>query len=150
MGSPLEDILSGALSKRAGSGGGAGEGGLAAALGGGGGMDGLVKMLLPALGGLLAGGGLSKILAGFQQNGMGGKAQSWVGTGENESVSGDEVRQALGQEELGNVASQLGLPEDQAAEVLAAALPDAVDQVTADGQVPDEQTVNQRLAPFSA
>jgi hypothetical protein len=81
MGSPLEDILSGALSKRTGSGGGAGGGGLAGALGGGGGMDGLVKMLLPALGGLLAGGGLSKILAGFQQKGMGGKAQSWVGTG---------------------------------------------------------------------
>lgn len=149
MGSPLEDILAGALSKGAGGGGG---GGLGAVLGGGGGgsMDAIVKMLLPALGGLLAGGGLSKILAGFQQKGMGGKAQSWVGTGPNEPVSGDEVRQALGHEELSNVASQLGLPEDQAAEVLAAALPDAVDQVTEDGQVPDEQTVNKRLAPFSA
>jgi uncharacterized protein YidB (DUF937 family) len=148
LGSPLEDILAGALGKSGGGGGG-----LGAALGGGGGgggMDGIVKMLLPALGGLLASGGLKKILAGFQQNGMGGKAQSWVGTGQNEPVSGDEVRKALGNEELSNFAGQLGLPEDQAAEVLAQALPDAVDQVTQEGEVPDEQTVNNRLAPFSS
>jgi uncharacterized protein YidB (DUF937 family) len=58
--------------------------------------------------------------------------------------------QALGDEELRNFAGQLGLPEDQAAEVLAKALPDTVDQVTQEGEVPDEQTVNNRLAPFSS
>jgi uncharacterized protein YidB (DUF937 family) len=34
--------------------------------------------------------------------------------------------------------------------VLAKALPDTVDQVTQEGEVPDEQTVNNRLAPFSS
>ena len=60
------------------------------------------------------------------------------------------MRKALGDEELTKFANQLGLPEDQAAEVLAKALPDTVDQVTQEGELPDEQTVNSRLAPFSS
>jgi uncharacterized protein YidB (DUF937 family) len=81
---------------------------------------------------------------------MGGKANSWVGSGPNESVSGDEVRRALGDQEVNRIAGELRLPEDQAAEVLAAALPDAVDYVTPEGEVPDDETVKNRLEPFSA
>jgi uncharacterized protein YidB (DUF937 family) len=60
------------------------------------------------------------------------------------------VRRALGDQEVNRIAGELGLPEDQAAEVLAAALPDAVDYVTPEGEVPDDETVKNRLEPFSA
>ena len=146
MGSPLEDLLAGVLGGKAGAGGG----GLGAAVDSRGGSGGLAQVLLQALVAMLAGGGLKKILAGFEQKGMGGKANSWVGSGPNEAVSGDEVRSALGDEEVNRIAGELGLPEDQAAEVLAAALPDAVDYVTPEGEVPDDKTVKNRLEPFSA
>ena len=53
----------------------------------GGGMGGLLGGLLPMVGKMLADGGLQKVLAGFQQNGLAEQASSWLGTGANEPIS---------------------------------------------------------------
>lgn len=41
-------------------------------------------------------GGLSGLLQKFQESGLGDKVASWVGHGENQPVSGDEVKDGLG------------------------------------------------------
>ena len=100
-----------------------------------GGMGGLLGSLLPALGGMLAGGGLQQILAGFRANGRADEADSWIGTGDNKPVSGEDVRKAVDSEELAKVAAKLGVSEDDAADALAQILPGLVDKVSPGGRL---------------
>jgi uncharacterized protein YidB (DUF937 family) len=134
--SQLDDLLGGLLGGK-----GGGLGGLAGALGGGGGgggTAGMVSALLPMLGGLLAGGGLNKVLAGFQAQGMGSQADSWVGTGPNEAVSSGQVQEVIGDDEIAQIAEKLGVSQKQAAQAIAEVLPQVVDRVSPDGQLPPE------------
>ena len=105
-----------------------------------GGMGGLLGALLPVLGGMLAGGGLQKVLSGFEANGLAAQADSWVATGDNAPISGADVRKVVGDEELAQIAAQLGVSEDEAADAVAQVLPTVVDQVSPDGQLaPDDE-----------
>ena len=136
-GGGLGDILGGVL----GRGGGAGTGGGGAA----GGLGSLMTVLGPILASLLASGGLSKILNGMRGNGLSAQADSWVGTGTNEPVSAGEVREALGEDQVQQVAAQLGVGPDEASQVLAGVLPGLVDTVTPEGEVPSDDDLD-RLA----
>lgn len=114
-------------------------------LGGGNAMGGLVGKVAPALIGMLAGGGMSKMMQGFQAGGLGDLADSWVGKGDNKPVTSDQVRQALGADQLSQFAAQAGIPEDQAGEVLAQALPAAIDHVTPGGELPGDDLIDAAL-----
>ena len=87
-----------------------------------------------ALGGLLGNseGGLdlSSLVSGLSQNGLGEIVGSWLGNGENASISLDQVKDLLGSDKITEFASQLGLSEESAAGALADALPQVVDQAT--------------------
>jgi uncharacterized protein YidB (DUF937 family) len=98
--------------------------------------------LAPLLAGLLSGGGLQKLLAQFQQKGMDDKAQSWVQTGENQPLSADEVRSALGEEKVHEAAQQLGVSDDEAAGTLAQLIPATVDELTPEGRLPSDDQVD--------
>ncbi len=50
---------------------------------------------MPALLGMLGGGGLSKIMSGFEANGLTSAVDSWTSGSDNEPVSPDQVRQVL-------------------------------------------------------
>ncbi len=93
--------------------------------------------LVGSLGGLLGGGGMADILGKFSKAGMGAKSDSWVGSGANQKLTGRQVRQALGDEELGRLATENGISKRQAASGLAKLLPSAVDKLTPMGKVPD-------------
>jgi uncharacterized protein YidB (DUF937 family) len=142
--SGLDDILGGLMGGKGGSGGSGGLddmlGGLLGGRGGGGG--GTMGALMPVLAGLLASGGLSKIMGGLKANGLSAQADSWVGTGANEPVSGKDIEQAAGKEEIQKVAQQLGISESQAADALAQALPEVVDKVSPEGKLPPEQDLD--------
>ena len=81
-------------------------------------------------------GGIDGLKQKFEQAGLGEVAQSWIGTGSNKSVSPDQVKDALGQQQVEQIASEAGVSTDDAAAGLSKVLPDAVDQVTPSGQVP--------------
>jgi uncharacterized protein YidB (DUF937 family) len=128
-GGGLDDILGGL------TGGGDASGGSAQ-----GGMGGLLTALLPMVGGLLAGGGLQKVLSGFQANGLAAQTDSWVGTGENAPISGADVREVVGDEQIAQIAAQLGVSEDEAADAVAQVLPTIVDKVSPEGHLaPDSE-----------
>jgi uncharacterized protein YidB (DUF937 family) len=88
---------------------------------------------LGAIGGL---GGLGGLLGKFQSAGLGDKAQSWVATGPNQAISGDEVERALGSDAVGQLASKAGMSPAQAKDGLASMLPNLVDKLTPGGQLP--------------
>jgi uncharacterized protein YidB (DUF937 family) len=83
-----------------------------------------------------SGNGLSGLLQQLTQGGLGAQAASWVGTGENQPVSGEQIHQALGAEQIGALAQKVGLPPGQVSAALAQFLPQIVDRLTPHGQVP--------------
>ena len=97
---------------------------------------------MPVVGGLLASGGLSKIMGGLKANGLTSQAESWVGTGPNQPVSGSEVEQAVGKEQIQDVARQVGVSEPEAADAVAKVLPEVVDKVSPEGKLPPEQDLD--------
>jgi uncharacterized protein YidB (DUF937 family) len=128
-------------------GGGGGGGGL---LGGSGGGNPLVSMLLPAVTGMLAGGGLSKLMSGMQSAGLEDKAKSWISGDANKSITPDEVKQVVDPSHIAEVAQKAGVSHDEAAALIAQALPEVVNHVTPDGSLPDAATVDQKLGAIGA
>ncbi len=82
------------------------------------------------------GGGLAGLIGQFQKAGLGNAMQSWIGTGANMPVSGEQIQQALGNEQIAAIASQLGISPNEASGQLAQLLPDVIDKLTPDGQAP--------------
>ena len=92
------------------------------------------------IGGLLANngelGGLNGLVDKFNQAGMGDVVKSWIGTGQNQPISGDQLSQVLGGDMLGRVAGQLGMDPSQLSGQLSAVLPGLVDKLTPNGAIP--------------
>ena len=61
---------------------------------------------------------------------------SWVGTGANQPISGDQLGQVLGQDTLSALASKIGMEPGAAAGQLSQLLPGIVDKLTPQGQMP--------------
>jgi len=106
----------------------------------GGGAGNILGALLGALGGGGASGNGGDPLGGLMdmltKSGLADQAQSWVGTGDNQSVTGAQVRQALPDDTLQKVAAEAGVTPEQAADQIARTLPQAVDKLTPNGEVP--------------
>lgn len=81
-------------------------------------------------------GGLGGLVEKFKQAGMGDVIGSWIGSGQNQPISGDQLSQVLGNETLSNIASQLGLNSGDVAGQLSNILPGLVDKLTPAGQAP--------------
>ncbi len=126
MGSVLSSLLGGGQAgSQAGGQGGAGMGG--------GGMGGL---------GNIGGGGLGGLLSQFQNAGLGNIAQSWIGNGANHPVSPDQLQNVFGQQQVQTMANQAGMQPGDFLSQLSQHLPNAVDGMTPNGQLPDEGTVS--------
>jgi len=93
-------------------------------------------------------GGLQGLLGKLQQSGYGQQAQSWVGTGPNLPIDPSSLQQILGHAQLGQIAQQLGMTHEEAADGVAQMLPQVVDQMTPAGQIPENHSdlVNEALA----
>jgi len=100
------------------------------------------------IGGLLGenGGQLTALLEKLKAGGLGDLVQSWVGTGKNKSLSASQVKSALGSDTLSGIADQMGLSESKAASKIAVALPQLIDQLTPEGEVPDQKVIAAKLA----
>ena len=94
-------------------------------------------MLLPlAMRWVQKNGGMNAVLERFRQKGMGAQAQSWMSTGANEPIDEQSVQQVVGADELRQMAQRLGVPEEQVARAFAEIMPQMVDKITPDGQLP--------------
>jgi uncharacterized protein YidB (DUF937 family) len=107
------------------------------ALGAGGGGGGQAD-LLQAVIGLIGnnGGGLGALVSKFQQGGLGEAVGSWVSTGQNLPISADQLSGVLGNDTIAGLAKQLGMSGGDVAGQLSQLLPQVVDKLTPNGQVP--------------
>jgi len=81
--------------------------------------------------------GLSRLLEQFKGAGLGDKADSWVGTGENQPLTPAEVQKAIGDEKLAKMSKQTGQSVGSLTTDLSKMIPQAVNKLTPDGKVPD-------------
>jgi len=96
-------------------------------------------------------GGLEGVLGKFRQAGMGAQADSWVSTGPNMDISPDQLQQVFGSGALGDIASQLGMSQDQAGSNMSQLLPELINQLTPQGRVTDESnnSIDEGLSALS-
>jgi len=83
-------------------------------------------------------GGVQGIVNEFERNGLGPTVRSWVGTGANEPVSATDVHRVLGSDLLQQLSAKTGLSVQDLAEKLSVVLPQAVDHLTPDGNIPTQ------------
>jgi uncharacterized protein YidB (DUF937 family) len=80
-------------------------------------------------------GDMQGLVTQLQSGGLNTQVQSWLSSGSNMPVSADQLRAALGNDQVKAIAAHFGLPVDAALNLLAQHLPAAVDQASPNGTV---------------
>ena len=115
---------------------GAGPGGMLGGLLGGGGLGGL-------LGSLGGAGALGGLIGHLQQSGLGQQANSWITRGDYQPVEPQQLATALGPDAIQALERQTGMPRDALLNELAHVLPQAVDEATPQGRLPNDEELHQ-------
>lgn len=110
-------------------------------LGGNTSESGIASALSSLLGGGKSDGGLDlgSLVSGMLEKGGGleGMVSSWLGDGDNDAVSGSQIKDILGGDKISEFAKQVGVDEDTAAASLAEAVPQMVDKGSSGGSLLD-------------
>jgi len=80
-------------------------------------------------------GSVSGLVAKLQEAGLGNQVSSWLGNGSNLPVTPDQLRAALGNEQVKQMANAIGLPADKLLSVLSEYLPAAIDKMSPNGKL---------------
>jgi len=80
-------------------------------------------------------GGLEGVVEKFKTGGFADEAASWIGKGENLSISAEQVTQVLGSDAITNIADKLDMDPDEVSAKIAEYLPQVIDKMTPDGEV---------------
>jgi len=104
-------------------------------LGGQSGQNPLLQAVTSLLGKDSGIGGLAGLVQAFQKNGLGEIVNSWVSTGQNLSVTPNQIEQGLGSDLLTQLAGKAGLSSGAASSQLAGLLPDLIDKLTPNGKI---------------
>ena len=86
-------------------------------------------------------GGLQGLVQSFHDKGMGGLVSAWISSGPNPPISGDQVHEVLGSDQVKALAAKAGISPDVAGAAIAQILPGLVDKLTPNGSVPDHSNV---------
>lgn len=95
-------------------------------------------------GGLL--GGVGGLVEKLQNAGHGDIVKSWVGPGANKPIGADQLGTALGPKTVSAAAQQAGMNQQQLVAQLSQNLPQIIDKLTANGNIPSLQEVAAALA----
>ncbi len=80
-------------------------------------------------------GNVSGLLEKLQQGGLANEVSSWLGNGANLPLNTDQLKAALGNAQLQQMAQSMGIPVDQVLEALSKYLPTAVDKMSPNGEL---------------
>jgi len=90
-------------------------------------------------------GGMAGLVEKFNSQGLGDAISSWISTGENQLVSGQQMEQAFGSSIIQDIAQKLGVSGADVSSGLAALLPKVIDGLTPEGKVPEGGLLDQGL-----
>lgn len=83
-------------------------------------------------------GGLGGVIDMFNKGGLGDLAASWIGQGQNQSLSEDQVSSVFGNDMIAEMASKFGVDSSLLTGQIAQYLPELVNQATPAGAVDDK------------
>jgi uncharacterized protein YidB (DUF937 family) len=89
---------------------------------------------------------LEKFKARAQQSGVGDIFDSWVSRGENKPITAEQVKATADPENLQRIANEAEVSVDEAAEELSKAMPEVVDKLSPDGELPADDAVRSELS----
>jgi uncharacterized protein YidB (DUF937 family) len=81
-------------------------------------------------------GGLDALIGQLRAGGLGDAVDSWVGTGTNQPIDPQQLGAALGPDEVQRLSAKSGLDIEALLPLLAAFLPQIINMLTPQGQVP--------------
>ncbi len=90
-------------------------------------------------------GGLQGLVQAFKEKGLGDAMSSWISTGKNQPVSGDQIQHALGGNFIQQIAEQLGSSNSEVSGGLANLLPNIIDKLTPTGRLPEGNQLSEGL-----
>jgi uncharacterized protein YidB (DUF937 family) len=96
----------------------------------------------PSVGGT---GGLGGLIGAFEKAGLGNIMSSWISTGPNPPIQPGQLASVLGKDTLSQFAQKAGIDPGQAGSVLASVLPELVNHLTPQGQVPQTNALESAL-----
>jgi len=89
--------------------------------------------------------GVGNTVQDFERSGHGEIARSWVGRGQNRSITPENLEGALGEGGIRDLMQQTGMERDELLATLSEHLPRVIDHLTPEGRLPTEQEAS-RLA----
>lgn len=97
-------------------------------------------------------GGLQGLIEKVSSGGLKEQVASWISTGQNMPVSAEQIQTALGSDVVSGFAEKLGMNPETAASSLASVLPEVVNQLTPNGELPaaDSDVLQQGLAALTS
>lgn len=90
-------------------------------------------------------GGISGLAEQFAARGLGHIMSSWIGTGQNLPISPEKLQSVLGSSQVQEIATKMGLSPEAVNAGLAQILPQMVDHLTPNGQLPQGDLLAQGL-----
>ncbi len=116
---------------------------------GGGGKNPLLDMALNLITSPKTG-GLQGLVENFKSKGLGDIMSSWIGTGQNQPISKEQILNLLGKEKIQEMGEKAGISQEEASGGLASLLPEIIDKLTPDGKLPDSSLLDQVKKMFKA
>ncbi len=90
-------------------------------------------------------GGISGLVQQFAAKGLGQVVNSWISTGQNLPISPEQIRSTLGSEQVQAIAAKVGISPEAAQNGLAQFLPQIVDHLTPNGEIPQGDLMSQGM-----
>jgi uncharacterized protein YidB (DUF937 family) len=94
-------------------------------------------------------GGLSGLVETFTKKGLGDAMGSWISTGQNLPVTGEQIQHVLGGDQIQQIAQKLGASGQEVSGGLASLLPGIIDKLTPNGKLPEQDSLQQALGMLS-
>jgi uncharacterized protein YidB (DUF937 family) len=91
-------------------------------------------------------GGLQGLVQNFKNKGLDQIVSSWVSTGKNLPVSTDQIQHVLGSDQIQQMAKSLGASREDVSGGLASLLPEIIDKLTPQGNLPQGDALDQGLS----
>lgn len=80
-------------------------------------------------------GGIDALIQKFNQGGLASVLSSWIGNGNNQSISHEDIKSAFSQQDLQSLAEKLGTDITGASGTLAQLLPVVIDKLSPQGKL---------------
>jgi len=91
-------------------------------------------------------GGLGGLVETFKSKGLNEIMSSWVSTGQNLPISGNQIQDVLGSGLIQQFAKKLGSSGEEVSGSLASLLPEIIDKLSPNGSLPESGALLQQLS----